>query len=169
MSATSCFSNFNAQVIHGDIGQNSRQNTIREFKEGNVEVLVATDVAARGLDIAGVDLVVHTSPPGDSDSFVHRSGRTGRAGRKGTSITFFTEKDLPNVRGIANVIKQSGCFVEDWMMSIKPLSTKAKRKIKKHGVERSDNVTRKNINKYDSKKKNMIEQSKKSKKGGDLI
>ena len=93
LSAAACFGNFNAQVIHGDIGQNSRQNTIKNFKEGTVEVLVATDVAARGLDIAGVDLVVHTCPPGDSDTYVHRSGRTGRAGRNGTSVLLYSGRE----------------------------------------------------------------------------
>jgi len=93
LAASSAFGNFNVQVLHGDIGQNSRQNTIKQFKEGTIEVLVATDVAARGLDIAGVDLVVHTGPPSDSDTFVHRSGRTGRAGRNGTSILLYSDRE----------------------------------------------------------------------------
>ena len=63
LAASDCFGQFKTQVIHGDIGQNSRQTIIKQFKEGKIEVLVATDVAARGLDIAGVDLVVHVSPP----------------------------------------------------------------------------------------------------------
>ena len=78
------------QVLHGDISQNTRQTTIKALKQGSIDVLVATDVAARGLDIAGIDLVVHTSPPNDHDTYVHRSGRTGRAGRNGTSVLLFS-------------------------------------------------------------------------------
>jgi superfamily II DNA/RNA helicase len=65
-------------------------------------VLVATDVAARGLDIAGVDLVVHISPPNDADSYVHRSGRTGRAGRSGTSVMFYSPSDVGRLRSFEN-------------------------------------------------------------------
>ena len=89
LAASDCFGQFKTQVIHGDIGQGSRQTTIKQFKQGNIDVLVATDVAARGLDIAGVDLVVQTGPPMDHDTYVHRSGRTGRAGRNGTSVVLY--------------------------------------------------------------------------------
>lgn len=88
--SSDCLGSLRAQVLHGDISQNTRQTTLKALKQGSIDVLVATDVAARGLDIAGVDLVVHTGPPGDHDTYVHRSGRTGRAGRKGTSILLFS-------------------------------------------------------------------------------
>lgn len=80
-------------MLHGDIGQGSRAITIRAFKEGKLDVLVATDVAARGLDIAGVDLVVHAEPPKDNDAYVHRSGRTGRAGRSGTAVVLYSNDE----------------------------------------------------------------------------
>lgn len=86
LATSSGLGQLNTQVLHGDISQSSRQNTIKAFKAGTVDVLVATDVAARGLDIAGVDLVLHIAPPLDADTYVHRAGRTGRAGRAGTSI-----------------------------------------------------------------------------------
>ena len=89
LAASEFFGQLRTQVIHGDISQNTRQTTIKSFKDGVIEVLIATDVAARGLDIAGVDLVVHTGPPMDSDTYVHRSGRTGRAGRNGTSVVLY--------------------------------------------------------------------------------
>jgi superfamily II DNA/RNA helicase len=95
-----CFGQLKCQVLHGDIGQNSRQNTIRQFKEGQIDILVATDVAARGLDIAGVDLVVHTGAPGDSDTYVHRSGRTGRAGRSGSSVMLYTGSEERKLRNL---------------------------------------------------------------------
>ena len=70
--------------------QDHRELAIKAFKAGKFSVLVATDVAARGLDIAGVELVIQTSPPKDHESYIHRSGRTGRAGTTGVSITLVT-------------------------------------------------------------------------------
>lgn len=87
------FSRLRAAALHGDISQNQRTETIRAFKEKRIDVLVATDVAARGLDIAGVDLVVHCALPNDVDSYVHRSGRTGRAGRPGTSVLLYNSDE----------------------------------------------------------------------------
>lgn len=66
--------------------------TLKRFKEKKFNVLVATDVAARGLDIPSVDLVVQVEPPKDTETYIHRSGRTARAGRSGTCITFYTLK-----------------------------------------------------------------------------
>lgn len=75
-----------AEPLSGELAQAQRTRTLAAFRAGQVDLIVATDVAARGLDVQGVDLVVHLDPPTDPDSYTHRSGRTGRAGRKGTSI-----------------------------------------------------------------------------------
>lgn len=83
-----------AQVLHGDISQAQRESTLKGFRDGKFKVLVATDVAARGLDITGVDLVVQSEPPPDHETYVHRSGRTGRAGAKGISITLYTPRHV---------------------------------------------------------------------------
>jgi ATP-dependent RNA helicase DDX21 len=80
------------EVMHGDIAQNQREVTLKRFKEGKFNVLVATDVASRGLDIPNVDLVIQIEPPQDTETYIHRSGRTARAGNSGTCITFFTKK-----------------------------------------------------------------------------
>lgn len=80
------------EVMHGDIAQNQREVTLKRFKEKKFSVLVATDVASRGLDIPCVDLVVQIEPPKDAETYIHRSGRTARAGRSGTCITFYTLK-----------------------------------------------------------------------------
>ena len=80
------------EVMHGDITQNLREVTLKRFKEKKFSVLVATDVAARGLDIPSVDLVVQIEPPKDTETYIHRSGRTARAGRSGSCITFYTLK-----------------------------------------------------------------------------
>lgn len=79
--------------MHGDIAQAQREVTMRRFKEGKIKCLVATDVAARGLDVPNVDLVVQIEPPKDTETYIHRSGRTARAGAKGTCITFYTDKN----------------------------------------------------------------------------
>ena len=75
-----------ARAIHGDMEQRDRTRTLAAFRAGAVTTLVATDVAARGLDVADVTRVIHADPPGDAEVLTHRSGRTGRAGKKGTSI-----------------------------------------------------------------------------------
>lgn len=82
-----------AGVLHGDIPQASREVAMENFRTGKLRLLLATDVAARGLDVPNVDLVVMTRPPGDLDTYVHRSGRTGRAGRSGTAVIFYTRNE----------------------------------------------------------------------------
>jgi ATP-dependent RNA helicase DDX5/DBP2 len=76
-------------AIHGDKSQSEREYALSQFKKGVLKILVATDVAARGLDIKGVDLVVNFDFPMGADDYIHRIGRTGRAGATGTAITFF--------------------------------------------------------------------------------
>lgn len=88
------------EVMHGDIGQNQREVTLKRFKEGKFNVLVATDVASRGLDIPNVDLVIQVEPPTDAETYIHRSGRTARAGNSGTCITFFTKKTQAQIQMI---------------------------------------------------------------------
>ena len=80
------------QVLHGDIPQNLREVTLKRFKEKKFQVLVATDVASRGLDIPNVDLVIQIEPPKETETYIHRSGRTARAGASGICITFYTLK-----------------------------------------------------------------------------
>lgn len=76
---------FRASSLSGEMEQRARNHTLASFKRGDVRVVVATDVAARGIDVQDIARVIHADPPTDSDSYTHRSGRTGRAGRKGTS------------------------------------------------------------------------------------
>ncbi|NXT30074.1 DDX21 helicase, partial [Syrrhaptes paradoxus] len=86
------------QSLHGDIPQKQREITLKGFRNGTFKVLVATNVAARGLDIPEVDLVVQSSPPKDVESYIHRSGRTGRAGRTGICICFYQRKEEHQLR-----------------------------------------------------------------------
>ncbi|KAG7390256.1 hypothetical protein PHYPSEUDO_008394 [Phytophthora pseudosyringae] len=86
-----------ARALHGDLSQGMRTSTMNGFRSGKVKTLVCTDIAARGLDIANVELVVQYRLPSDKESFVHRAGRTGRAGRSGTNIVFFDRSDAGDV------------------------------------------------------------------------
>ncbi|GGJ81420.1 DEAD/DEAH box helicase [Deinococcus aquiradiocola] len=91
-----------AEALHGDLAQSQRERALGAFRSGRVKVLVATDVAARGLDIPEVDLVVQYHLPQDPESYVHRSGRTGRAGRTGTAIVLYGDRELRDLRGLEN-------------------------------------------------------------------
>ena len=91
---------FSATGLHGDMAQNKRERIISDFKDGKTRVIVATDVAARGLDVDGVTMVVNYDIPNDSESYVHRIGRTGRMGRKGAAWSFVSGEDAPNMTKI---------------------------------------------------------------------
>lgn len=91
-------------VLHGDISQTQREITLEGFRTNKFNVLVATDVAARGLDISDVDLVIQCEPPKDTETYIHRAGRTARAGRSGICITFFTNNQVSVLRNLERVI-----------------------------------------------------------------
>ena len=95
----------NALPLHGDKGQGSRTKAIEGFADGSVPVLVATDIAARGIDIADVSLVVHVDPPAEHKAYLHRSGRTARGGDSGTVVTLVTDEQRNEV---AKLIAKAG-------------------------------------------------------------
>ncbi|MFF4545400.1 DEAD/DEAH box helicase [Streptomyces sp. NPDC001406] len=86
---------FASGAVHGDLGQGAREQALRAFRNGKVDVLVCTDVAARGIDVEGVTHVINYQSPEDEKTYLHRIGRTGRAGAKGTAITFVDWDDIP--------------------------------------------------------------------------
>jgi superfamily II DNA/RNA helicase len=95
---------FAAAAVHGDLGQSQRERAMRAFRTGKVDVLVATDVAARGLDVDDVTHVVNYECPEDEKAYLHRIGRTGRAGRDGVAVTFVDWNDLNRWRGINDAL-----------------------------------------------------------------
>lgn len=96
-----------AAPISGDVAQNEREKIIGRLRSGALDVLIATDVAARGLDVERIGLVVNFDVPREPDAYVHRIGRTGRAGRSGRALTFFTPKEYPLLRTIEKHTKNS--------------------------------------------------------------
>ncbi|MCI0131126.1 MULTISPECIES: DEAD/DEAH box helicase [Enterococcaceae] len=108
---------YKAEGIHGDLPQHKRMSILKAFKNGELDILVATDVAARGLDISGVSHVYNYDIPQDPESYVHRIGRTGRAGKEGMSVTFVT----PNEMGYLHVIED---LTKKRMTPLRPPSKK---------------------------------------------
>ncbi len=97
---------YNCDKIHGDINQAQRLDTLNKFNNGLVDVLIATDVAARGLDIKEVEAVINYEIPSKEDYYVHRIGRTGRAGREGLSFTLLTNKEIKKLQAIEKYTKK---------------------------------------------------------------
>ena len=124
--------------------------------------LNSTDLVARGVDFRAVNMVINYDLPTSGITYVHRIGRTGRAGRKGKAITLFTEADFDNLRTIANVMKQSGCKVEDWMLQLKNSSRMNSNKAppSRGKIDSTPRYDRRKIH----KKNQMIEESKKNKR-----
>ncbi|MFB6467371.1 DEAD/DEAH box helicase [Cytobacillus sp. Hz8] len=97
---------YTAEGIHGDLSQAKRLSVLRKFKEGSIDVLVATDVAARGLDISGVTHVYNFDIPQDPESYVHRIGRTGRAGKAGVAMTFISPREKSYLHVVEKTTKR---------------------------------------------------------------
>ncbi|KAI7528504.1 ATP-dependent RNA helicase [Hortaea werneckii] len=108
--------NFNVGGIHGDLSQQKRTESLEAFKAGKVPTLVATDVAARGLDIPAVRVVINVTFPLTVEDYVHRIGRTGRAGADGRAITFFTDQEKGLAGGLINVLKSANQPVPEELM-----------------------------------------------------
>jgi superfamily II DNA/RNA helicase len=96
---------FAAAAVHGDLGQGAREQALRAFRAGKVDVLVATDVAARGIDVTDVTHVVNYQCPEDSKTYVHRIGRTGRAGKEGVAVTLVDWDEIPKWKMVSDDLK----------------------------------------------------------------
>uniref|UniRef100_A0A3B3STB4 Probable ATP-dependent RNA helicase DDX52 n=1 Tax=Paramormyrops kingsleyae TaxID=1676925 RepID=A0A3B3STB4_9TELE len=131
------YEGINVDVIHAERTQQQRDNVVTSFRAGKIWVLICTALLARGIDFKGVNLVINYDFPTSAVEYIHRIGRTGRAGHKGKAITFFTEDDKPLLRSIANVIKQAGCPVPDYMTGFKKMHSKLKRQLQKRPPRRT--------------------------------
>jgi len=137
------YDGIHVDVIHAGRSKAARDNAVAKFRRGDTWVLIATDLVARGVDFKSINMVINYDLPVSGISYVHRIGRTGRAGRKGTAITLFTEADFENLRTIANVMKQSGCKVEDWMLTLKRNDRKDKKNPRRFDINTTPKYDRK--------------------------
>jgi ATP-dependent RNA helicase DDX3X len=111
-------SGFSAASIHGDRTQAEREAALEAFKSGQVQILVATDVASRGLDISNVKHVINYDLPHDIDDYVHRIGRTGRAGNDGFATAFFNDKNGNIASDLVVLLEEAGQEVDYWLKEI---------------------------------------------------
>ena len=109
-----------AVAMHGDMSQRARERSLERFESGKVTTLVATDVAARGLDLDDVTHVINFDPPAEDKGYVHRTGRTGRAGRDGTAITFVLPEQQAETSHVARRLGHTEQFEEAGMKSARP-------------------------------------------------
>ncbi|HEY6915568.1 MAG TPA: DEAD/DEAH box helicase [Paludibacter sp.] len=122
--------NIKAEAIHGNKSQNARQNALRNFKERSTRVLVATDIAARGIDIDDLNLVINYEIPNIPETYVHRIGRTGRAGLDGKAISFCDEEELEYLRDIQKLISIEIPLITDQPYAADYVLTDKRSKIK---------------------------------------
>jgi ATP-dependent RNA helicase DDX52/ROK1 len=153
------YDGIHVDVIHAGRSKSARENAVAKFRKGDTWVLICTDLVARGVDFRAVNMVINYDLPTSGITHIHRIGRCGRAGRKGKAITLFTEADFDNLRTIANVMKQSGCKVEDWMLNMSSKTKKSETPKRRYRIDTTP--------KYDKtkrrKKELMISESKKKK------
>ena len=123
-------------VIHADKKKHERDEIIKQFRLGKIWVLICTDLMSRGIDFKTVNSVVNYDFPQSVVSYIHRIGRTGRAGKKGTAITLYTDEDAEFLRNIANLMKKSGLDVPEWLLKLKPATSKRWKQIEKRPLKR---------------------------------
>lgn len=126
---------FNVDVLHGDMSQTKRRQVMENFRKAKLQILVASDIAARGLDVEGITQVVNYDIPHDPDWYVHRIGRTGRAGSEGTAITFYTADEtrwLQNLEKKLDItLERQNLAGETVRRTVKPVRPKKKRVLKR--------------------------------------
>ena len=129
--------NVTAVAMHGDMNQNQRERALKRFENGTVKTLVATDVAARGLDLDDITHVINFDPPEEHTAYVHRVGRTGRAGRNGTGVTLVLPEQQAEVSHVARMLGHTETFVSQGMTVAPPrLVYQSKRRNSKWGPSR---------------------------------
>jgi len=130
--------NIRAAAIHGNKSQNQRQAALKDFKSGKIKLLVATDIAARGIDIDSLQYVINFSVPNVPETYVHRIGRSGRAGKEGVAITFSEAEDNAFVRDIQRLIKNKAEVIKNhpYPQTDKPMTEKEKKEFNKEKQKR---------------------------------
>ena len=111
---------FKAAVIHGNKSQNARQKALNDFRDGSVGILVATDIAARGIDVPGISHVINFDLPDEAESYVHRVGRTGRNGADGIAITLCDPNEAAKLRSVEKIIRMKLPLLADHLAEADP-------------------------------------------------
>jgi ATP-dependent RNA helicase DeaD len=132
--------------LHGDLKQNMRDRVMQSFRNSNVDILVATDVAARGIDIDGIDCVINFDVPNENELYVHRIGRTARAGKEGMALTIATSKTKGRILDIENYTKRK--IKREEIPSVKDINTALNKKLYLNILENIEKY--KDIHDYDS-------------------
>jgi superfamily II DNA/RNA helicase len=145
-----------AKALHGDISQNEREAICKEFRDGDLQCLIATNVAARGVDFPKVDLVVQVKPPNDVESFVHRSGRTGRAGKNGTCVLIYDQSSSILVRQLQRVAKINFEALNPAQLS--NLKIKASDNFRKYVMKGLESITEEQLDQGNDLVNELIEQ-----------
>jgi ATP-dependent RNA helicase DeaD len=143
---------YKAAALHGDMNQNTREQTIDSLKSGKVDIVIATDVAARGIDVPRIEHVINYDIPYDAEAYVHRIGRTGRAGRSGSAILFVTHKEIRMLRNIERVTNSR---IEP-MQVPSPTQVSAKR-LEKIGQEIKSTLEQPNLSEMQARLDNLKE------------
>jgi ATP-dependent RNA helicase RhlE len=153
-------------AIHGDRSQNQRQKALKEFKEGKVRVLVATDIAARGIDIDKLRYVINYDIPNESETYVHRIGRCGRAGEDGVAISMCEPEENAYIRDIEKLMKQKIQLVKDnpYPQTDKPMTTAEKKEFEKEKQRRKQEFFANRKKKMTGKQKQKTGNKKKPRK-----
>jgi ATP-dependent RNA helicase DDX3X len=107
--------NYNAISIHGDKNQQKRQEAINKFKAGDIPILIATDVASRGIDFPNVSYVFNFELPTNIDDYIHRIGRTGRCGNMGNAVSFVSDKCKPIIKDLYKLLRKQNKNIPDWL------------------------------------------------------
>ena len=136
---------FRCDGLHGDLKQNMRDRVMQSFRTSNVDILVATDVAARGIDIDGIDCVINFDVPNENELYVHRIGRTARAGQTGVALTIATSKAKGKIEEIERYTKRQ--MIRDEIPSVKDINNSLNKKLYLSIIENIDKY--KDIHDYD--------------------
>lgn len=166
--------NIKAKAIHGDKSQNARQIALKLFKNGEIDALIATDIASRGIDINDLKYVINYDLPEQAESYVHRIGRTGRAGNSGLAISYCSYQEIPLLKDIEKLIKMKIEVLENEKYPLIDKSEKVKKEkrvkkvitadednkpVKKHKGKRKKSFDKKNFKRKKTYKKDKFEQS----------
>ncbi|MBR9649552.1 DEAD/DEAH box helicase [Thalassovita aquimarina] len=129
---------YDASPIHGDLDQSQRMKTLDQFRDGTLRFLIASDVAARGLDIPAVSHVFNFDVPGHAEDYVHRIGRTGRAGREGTAITLCSPRDEKNFASVEALVQKEIPQLDNPLNDLKPAPRKAKKDVEQEETGKAE-------------------------------